>query len=257
MQSSALVSLKSVLVIALLGGSLLFAVLSLDAPAWRRWTKSTTVSAEADGSPQPAPLRVDEEDSRPLGAVEDESQEAGLVEDVESEGAGDEVAEGGGPQLALALEDSDEGQIVEAVGSDSGEADAVAPVFWGEELKAGEPGSGNLTEGDGLVENAAEPGLLPVDPDAEEPQAVEGDEVSRDTFSALERRLRELGATQYRLETWGAEGELFRFRCLVAISDTERYNRFFEATDPDAQRAFEKVLEEVEAWRANQQARAR
>jgi len=73
----------------------------------------------------------------------------------------------------------------------------------------------------------------------------------------LEGRLRELGATQYRLETWGADGELFRFRCWMAISATESHNRFFEATDADALTALRTVLDEVEQWRANQRSRPR
>jgi hypothetical protein len=74
--------------------------------------------------------------------------------------------------------------------------------------------------------------------------------VGQDNFSVLERRLRELGATQYRLETWGADGDLYRFRCLMAVSERPSHNRYFEATDADALRAMQRVLANVERWRA-------
>lgn len=69
-------------------------------------------------------------------------------------------------------------------------------------------------------------------------------------FTAMERRLRENGATYYLLETWGNEGELYRFHCKMAIGNNPNYTRHFEATDRDALKAMAQVLERVEAWRA-------
>jgi hypothetical protein len=69
-------------------------------------------------------------------------------------------------------------------------------------------------------------------------------------FTAMERRLREYGATYYLLETWGNEGELYRFHCKMAIGNNPNYTRHFEATDRDPLRAMAQVLERVEAWRA-------
>jgi hypothetical protein len=69
-------------------------------------------------------------------------------------------------------------------------------------------------------------------------------------FTAMERKLREHGATYYLLETWGNEGELYRFHCKMAIGNNPNYTRHFEATDRDALRAMAQVLERVEAWRA-------
>jgi hypothetical protein len=71
-----------------------------------------------------------------------------------------------------------------------------------------------------------------------------------DPFTAMERKLREYGATYYLLETWGNESELFRFHCKMAIGNNPNYTRHFEATDRDALRAMKRVLERVEAWRA-------
>ena len=69
-------------------------------------------------------------------------------------------------------------------------------------------------------------------------------------FTAMERRLRENGATYYLLETWGNDGELYRFHCKMAIGNNPNYTRHFEATDRDALKAMAQVLERVEAWRS-------
>ncbi len=70
-----------------------------------------------------------------------------------------------------------------------------------------------------------------------------------DRFTAIQRRLREYGATYYLLETWGNAGELYRFHCKMAVGSNPNYTRHFEATDRDALRAMTQVLERVEAWR--------
>jgi len=69
-------------------------------------------------------------------------------------------------------------------------------------------------------------------------------------FTAMERKLREHGAVYYLLETWGNEGELYRFHCRMAIANNPNYTRHFEATDHDALKAMSQVLSRVEAWRA-------
>jgi hypothetical protein len=71
-----------------------------------------------------------------------------------------------------------------------------------------------------------------------------------DRFTYLLGRLRELGAVYYLLETWGSEGQRFRFRCMMAIGGNPGYTRHFEATDPEPMQAIARVLSEVEAWRA-------
>ncbi len=71
-----------------------------------------------------------------------------------------------------------------------------------------------------------------------------------DRFTTMERRLREYGATYYLLETWGKDGELYRFHCKMAVGNNPNYTRHFEATDSDALKAMGQVLERVEAWRA-------
>jgi hypothetical protein len=71
-----------------------------------------------------------------------------------------------------------------------------------------------------------------------------------DRFRMMERKLREYGAVYYLLETWGTEGELYRFHCRMAITNNPNYTRHFEATDGDALKAMSQVLAKVEAWRA-------
>jgi hypothetical protein len=71
-----------------------------------------------------------------------------------------------------------------------------------------------------------------------------------DRFTVMERKLREYGATYYLLETWGNEGELYRFHCKMAVGNNPNYTRHFEATDRDALSAIGQVLQRVESWRA-------
>jgi len=73
-----------------------------------------------------------------------------------------------------------------------------------------------------------------------------------DRFTEIERKLREYGATYYLLETYGNQGELYRFHCRMAVAGGNQYPRMFEATDPDALKAMADVLHRVEAWRGGQ-----
>lgn len=61
--------------------------------------------------------------------------------------------------------------------------------------------------------------------------------------------LRQLGATFYRLEKWGDQGQLFRFQCKMSVGGNPHVNRHFEATDADANRAIEHVVQHVQTWR--------
>jgi len=70
------------------------------------------------------------------------------------------------------------------------------------------------------------------------------------TFDTMHRRLEQLGATYYLLETWGRGGELYRFHCKMAIGENPNFTRQFEATDSDPMVAMRRVLDEVESWNA-------
>lgn len=69
-----------------------------------------------------------------------------------------------------------------------------------------------------------------------------------DHFTAIQQRLRRLGATYYRLETWGERGDQFRFQCRVASARAPESVRDFEAVDPEAVQAMAKVLWQAETW---------
>lgn len=73
---------------------------------------------------------------------------------------------------------------------------------------------------------------------------------SAEAFLAIQERLRRLGATYYRLESWGSQQPLFRFQCEMALDESPHLTQHFEATDGDPLRAMSKVLAEVETWKA-------
>jgi hypothetical protein len=58
-----------------------------------------------------------------------------------------------------------------------------------------------------------------------------------------------LGASYYALQTWGAQGEFYRFQARMPAGDGGTYVRHFDAIDRDAGRAMAAVLEQVERWR--------
>ena len=81
---------------------------------------------------------------------------------------------------------------------------------------------------------------------------VGGTSTDNEQFRRAGARLRELGATHYTLETWGPDNNQFRFVCKMAIGGNAEMNRYFQAIDNDPWRAMQSVLEQVEAWRAQQ-----
>jgi hypothetical protein len=167
----------------------------------------------------------------------------------------------GGGAPAVAAETSPGGAI--QAGSSVAVADprATAPAYPPERAMGQAPNRVPPTQG--AVPQAA-PYPYPANPAAaanvasapvSDPAAPPSGHVARppeqpDRFTAMERKLREHGATYYLLETWGNDGELYRFHCRMAISNNPNYTRQFEATDHDALKAMSQVLERVEAWRA-------
>ena len=73
---------------------------------------------------------------------------------------------------------------------------------------------------------------------------------SPDRFRVVERRLRQLGATYLLLETWGQQGQKYRFYCKVSIAGDSNDSRHFEATGTTALAAMKRVLGDVQAWRS-------
>lgn len=85
--------------------------------------------------------------------------------------------------------------------------------------------------------------LVKVDHPAIRPDA---DARASDPLATSEHRLRELGATYYRLEPWGDHGEFFRCACDVRLGPRSRAARHFEAIEPTASQAVAAVIEQVE-----------
>lgn len=71
-----------------------------------------------------------------------------------------------------------------------------------------------------------------------------------DPFAAIERKLRDYGASYYLLEAWGADHEMYRFHCKMPLGDAARESQNFEAFDRDAIRAMTQVLEQIEHWQS-------
>jgi len=60
--------------------------------------------------------------------------------------------------------------------------------------------------------------------------------------------LRRLNAAEYTLENWGGSGQLYRFRCAIALGKSDDHTRQFEAVDADPLRAVHQVVGEVTSW---------
>ncbi|HEX5444825.1 MAG TPA: hypothetical protein VFW87_13390 [Pirellulales bacterium] len=73
-----------------------------------------------------------------------------------------------------------------------------------------------------------------------------------DSFARSERRLRELGATHYRLEIWGSQSELYRCTCNIPLRPRSPAARHFESVEPAPSAAIDAVIRQVEHWRAEQ-----
>jgi len=73
---------------------------------------------------------------------------------------------------------------------------------------------------------------------------------STDRFSEVGQRLRQLGATYVLLETLGNDMQTYRFLCMMALGGDPSCTRLFEATSSSPLQAMDRVLAEVEAWKA-------
>jgi hypothetical protein len=69
-----------------------------------------------------------------------------------------------------------------------------------------------------------------------------------DPFTYVQKRLRELGATYYLLESWGDRKREYRFYCKMAIGGNEQFTKAFYCVDADAKIAMLNVLQQVEGW---------
>jgi hypothetical protein len=79
------------------------------------------------------------------------------------------------------------------------------------------------------------------------PEAASTARISSDVD--IPKRLQQLGATYYVLESWGNNELLYRFYCKMAVTENSDYTHCFEATDADPRQAMQSVLRQVESWR--------
>lgn len=63
-------------------------------------------------------------------------------------------------------------------------------------------------------------------------------------------RLRALGPTEYALEPWGSEGQLYRFRCAMPLADDHQVTREFAAVAATPLASVEQVVGEVTNWQS-------
>jgi len=83
-----------------------------------------------------------------------------------------------------------------------------------------------------------------------DPQAQEQSLLSQRS-QELEEELHNLGATYYRMESWGAAPRKYRFHCTVAIKiGLAEYSQRFEETADNPLVALEEVLADVRTWHA-------
>ena len=66
----------------------------------------------------------------------------------------------------------------------------------------------------------------------------------------IQERLKQLGATWYRLDQWGDSGELYRFACRMEVSPGSNLDRHFESVAQTPDEALIGVLRQVEQWRS-------
>jgi hypothetical protein len=68
-------------------------------------------------------------------------------------------------------------------------------------------------------------------------------------FSSLELHLKTLGAKHCRLAPWGVQGELYRFSCWVASSESYSYEKHFESIGSDEVTVIRSVIADIERWK--------
>lgn len=109
---------------------------------------------------------------------------------------------------------------------------------------------GEPTASGGQTPTTSSPRTLPGDVTLDAPCPAPPVPAASPAFSDIQQRLRELGATYYRLESWGNQQQLFRFQCEVALVGRPTLTQHFEATNGDPLQAMGKVLSEVEQWKS-------
>jgi len=84
----------------------------------------------------------------------------------------------------------------------------------------------------------ASPGLLP----------TRAAPTLEERVAPLLERLRTLGASDYSLEKWGNDGQLYRFCCAMPLSADDHLSQQFEAVNVEPGESIQEVLTEVTNW---------
>ena len=71
------------------------------------------------------------------------------------------------------------------------------------------------------------------------------------TFDELFHELQDLEVADFKLESWGARGELYRCNCQASSSPKGGHARHFEATADNPSKALAKIVADVRQWRTS------
>ena len=82
------------------------------------------------------------------------------------------------------------------------------------------------------------------------PVAAEATLGGIERFEQIQRQLRDLGATYFRLESFGSDRQFYRFQCEMPIGAAGAV-RHFEASSVNSLDAMESVLAEINSWMKN------
>lgn len=76
------------------------------------------------------------------------------------------------------------------------------------------------------------------------------DERMPSQVDAMVQKLRSLGADEFNLASWGAEGQMQRFECRAPMPGPAGFVRHFDAIEPSAELAVARVYQDLQHWHA-------
>jgi hypothetical protein len=130
------------------------------------------------------------------------------------------------------------------------DAPKAAP-FWPGDLKDLIPGLESEAGGSGTSPPGDHGRPTPTSSKSQHPHAPGTVELPHEPgIEELMRRLERLGAVVVRLERRRDVPAGYVFRCELPLPRNPRYHRFFEAVDAEPARAIQRVMRDVEVWKA-------
>lgn len=149
-------------------------------------------------------------------------------------------------------------------------------VFRNREIRSGEI-IGNKQENAGLLPDpialpdpimpaAADSGIPPnsytasyaVNPPAENPQTPRQENSTAEktepkNYETIKNDLNAMGVKYSKIEKWGNQGELFRFSCLVSVSDDSPCEKLFQDIGSNETEVMKSVIADIKRWRNSMQ----